>query len=131
MRDPLDERLVAGVGRDDQTVADLERRRVREERGGVPVRPEPVQDQVEGDAAHFLLVRRSGLLGVVLAADAVHGGGALLHPVEQGVLDQQVVRPGIVRGDATLVAPPELDLAPVGLQLGGDARTRAGASLRL
>ena len=72
-----------GVGGNDQTVADFERRRVREERRRVAVRPEPVQDQVEGDAAHFLLIGSSGLLGVVLAPDAMHRGGSLLYAVEQ------------------------------------------------
>ena len=48
-----------------------------------PSGAEAVQDQVEGDAAHFLLIGSSGLLGVVFAPDAMHRGGSLLYAVEQ------------------------------------------------
>ncbi len=117
--DPLDVRLEARVGRHDQAIADLQRGRVREERSGVPVGAEPVQDQVEGHAAQVLFVGGRGLLGVVFSPDPVDGRRSPLQPVEQGVLHEEVVRPRIVRRDAALVAPPHLGLAPVGLELGG------------
>ncbi len=46
-RDPVDERLVAGLGADDVAVGHVERREVREERGDVPVGAEAEQDEVE------------------------------------------------------------------------------------
>ena len=49
-------------------------------------------------------------------------------PLEQRLADEQLVRAGIVGGDAAVVAEPDLDAAPVGVRLPLRARRRGGAS---
>src|SRR5215212_9563599 len=75
------------------------------------------QQQLElrvAELAHVLLGR--GFLAE-LALDSVHGSWTAVELVEERTLRQRVVRVLVVGRHAALVAPPHLDLAPVGLAL--------------
>ena len=71
------------------------------------------QEHVQLRVVELPLVVRGRLLLAELASDAVHGARRHLEVVEQRLLRHAVVRVLVVRRDAALVAPPELDLAPV------------------
>ena len=96
----------------------------------MPVGAETEQDEVEGAGVCELdLVLPRALVATELALHPVDRLRLALEPVEQRRLRHGVVRPCVVRRDAALVSPPELDAAPVGLELGcelvGVARGRA------
>ena len=76
----------------------------------------PSDVQAQPHAAQRLVVLGRGRLGLELASDAVHGGGLHVDAVEQRALRHCVVRALVVRRHAALVAPPQLDAAPVRLQ---------------
>ena len=85
----------------------------------MPVRPDAEQEEVELGVVELLLVPRSGCFLPELALDAVHASGRALDPVEQRPLRHAVVRVLVLGRHTALVAPPELDLAPVRLELRG------------
>src|SRR5512133_923099 len=116
-RDAVDERLEPGLRRQDSPAL-AERRRVREERRDVPVRPDAEQYEVERGVAELALVVCGGLLLAQLAPDAMDGVRAVLEAVEQRELRQPVVRALILGRHAALVAPPDGRPAPVGGPLG-------------
>src|SRR5947208_2196782 len=82
------------------------------------VRAEPEEEQVERRIAERGLVRRRGFVLAELAPDSVHGTRLSTDLVEQRLLRELVIRVVVVRRNAPLVSPPELDPAPVGLLLG-------------
>ena len=88
----------------------VERRVVREQRGGVAVLADPEQDDVEHDVGELALVGARGGLGAELALHAVRhravGDERLAH--------EPRVRLRVVRADAALVGEPQVHAAPVG-----------------
>ena len=104
--------------------------RVREERRGVAVRPDAEEIQPQAHAFECRVVLGRGLLGIGLAADPAHGSRLHGEVVEQRPLRHAEVRALVVRRHATLVAPPDLDVAPVRLQPRRASRARAPATCR-
>ena len=74
---------------------------------------DPEEQQAELRFAQLARVLRSGILLAELALDAMHHGRCTPEVVQQRVLRHPVVRVVVVGRNAALVAPPELDLAPV------------------
>ena len=116
-RHPLDERLEAGLCGDREPVAHVERGRAGEERRRVAVRPEAEQHEVER------LILEGGVVGGGSVGRRERGRDRMHRrpdhePLEQGLADEQLVRAGIVGGDAAVVAEPDLDAAPVGVRRG-------------
>src|SRR5439155_1232094 len=89
------------------------------ERGDVAVGAEAEQEQVGLGAVELPVVLVRGVRGRELAADPVHSAGLALEPVEERALREPVVRALVAGRDAALVAPPELDAAPVAPELRG------------
>ena len=80
------------------------------------VTAEPEQQQLQLDALEQSVVLVGGNCGIELATHAMHRRRGHCEPVEERLLREAVVRALVVGRDATLVAPPESDLAPVGLE---------------
>ena len=80
------------------------------------VRPDPEEREVEHRVAELALVVGCRALLAELAFDPVDSGGRA-KAVEQCAFRERVVRQIVAWRDAPLVAPPELDVAPVGLAL--------------
>ena len=74
-------------------------------------------DQVELRVAELSFVLGRRLLLAELSLDPMHGPRSTLEVVEQRAFCHPVVRIGVICRHAPLVAPPELDLAPVGRAL--------------
>src|SRR5690348_8801193 len=78
-------------------------------------------DEVEGADVHGLQpVLRGALVAAELALHTVDVRRPAFEPVEQRRLRHRVVRALVVGRHAALVSPPELDVAPVGLEPGRD-----------
>ena len=102
---------------DREPVAHVERGRAGEERCRVAVRAEAQQHEVER------LIPEGGVVGGGSGGRRERGRDRVHRrpdhePLEQGFADEQLVRAGIVGGDAAVVAEPELDAAPVGVRRG-------------
>jgi hypothetical protein len=97
----------------------FERRRAREERSRVSIRPEPLEREPELHALELPVVLGRGRLAAELAADAMQLGRLLPDPVEERPLDEQVVRSLVIGRYTALVAPPQLRGRPVRLERRG------------
>src|SRR5581483_550850 len=87
---------------------------VGEERRDVSVRAEAEQDEVErADAAELARV-------LLDALHPVYGARRDREPVEERLLRHAEVRALVLGRDAALVSPPDVDAAPVGLELRRD-----------
>src|SRR5262249_56540922 len=87
---------------------------VREERCNVSVGPDSEQQQTELRVAELALVIGGALVLAELALDSMHSARRALEVVEQRLLRHAVVRALVVGWNAPFVAPPDLELAPVG-----------------
>ena len=98
-----------------------ERPAAREQRGGVRVRPEPQQQQVQArrpvaeGGAQALLVGQGGRLEAQLALDPVHRGRLATDVVQEALLGHEVVRVLVVRSHGAVVSEPQLHARPVQL----------------
>src|SRR5689334_1347125 len=114
----IDPRLEARLRSDHLPVGHVERRLARKERGDVAVRADAEQEQVELRRAELDLVRARRRVRAALALDPVDAARRPLDPVEEGTLRHPVVRVRVLRRYAPLVAPPQVDAAPVRGELG-------------
>src|SRR5439155_12237060 len=114
--DPVDERFQAGLGRQ-HLLAATKRRRIREQRRDVAVRPDAEQQEVQTPVVELPLVLGGGLVLAELALDPMDAARRTLEPVEEGPLRHAVIRVLVARRDAAFVSPPDVDLAPVGRAL--------------
>src|SRR5205085_10299873 len=91
-------------------VLDVELRPARKERRGVPVRPDPQEDQVEPwDALAEHLVQ---LALVRFRIARVHRMNTRVHKIEQRGLGHPVIGFGMVGGHAPFVSEEHVDLFP-------------------
>ena len=125
-RHPLDERLEAGLRRDRQALALVQGGRVGKERRGVAVGAEAEQDEVERLAAELGVIRGGGLVRRQVGRDGVHGR-VDDDPVEQRVAHEPLVGERIVRGNAAVVAEPEIDATPIPVEGGRELVRLAGS----
>src|SRR5439155_3676440 len=115
-RDAVDERFQARLRRQDAPLL-LQGRGIREERGDVAVGSEAEQLQVEVCVAELVLVIGRRFFFAELSPDAVDLPRCVGDAVEQRALRQVIVGELVVGWNATLVAPPELRVAPIGFAL--------------
>ena len=109
----------------------VERGEVREERGDMAVRAEPEQHEIEGaDVRQLVPVLRPPSSRPSSPCIRWTAAGAPSSRSRQRRLRHPVVRALVAGRHAALVSPPELDLAPVGLELGGDLEGVAAGSSR-
>ena len=119
-RDALHAWIEPGLRGDCEPGGRGERGGVREQGRRVSVRADAEQDESEGDSVKLTVVFRRRALGSELGANPVHGGGWMSETGEQRLLHEPEVRALVVRGDAAFVPPPELGVAPVAVQFGGE-----------
>ena len=95
-----------------------------------PSGPSPSSSRSSSTSCECVVELVGGLGRRQLAADPVHLGRRRLEPVEQGLGREPVVRALVVGRDASLVAPPERDAAPVRLERCRQLVRAAAASSR-